>query len=98
MNIFRKATDIISLHFVQKQLQIVKYNCSFFYYFHKYHESDKNHTEIHIIKILPFHRHNLYNNNSMENTLLDRLCGLVVRLPGCRPRGLGFYSQRCQIF
>jgi hypothetical protein len=23
----------------------------------------------------------------------DRLCGLVVRLPGCRPRGPGFGSQ-----
>jgi hypothetical protein len=28
----------------------------------------------------------------------DRLCGLVVRLPGCRHRGLGFDSRRCQIF
>jgi hypothetical protein len=27
-----------------------------------------------------------------------RLCCLVVRLPGCRPRGPGFYSWRCQIF
>jgi hypothetical protein len=25
-------------------------------------------------------------------------CGLVVRLPGCRPRGPGFYFRRCQIF
>jgi hypothetical protein len=24
----------------------------------------------------------------------DRLCGLAVRLPGCRPRGSGFDSQR----
>jgi hypothetical protein len=29
---------------------------------------------------------------------LDRLCGLAVRLPRCRSRGLGFDSQRCQIF
>jgi hypothetical protein len=28
----------------------------------------------------------------------DRLCGLVIRLPGCRPRGPGFDSQCCQIF
>jgi hypothetical protein len=28
----------------------------------------------------------------------DRLCGLVVRLSGCRPRGHGFDSRRCQIF
>jgi hypothetical protein len=26
------------------------------------------------------------------------LCGLVVRLPGCRSRGPGFDSQRCHIF
>jgi hypothetical protein len=29
---------------------------------------------------------------------LDRLCGLVVRLPGCRPRGPRFDYRRCQIF
>jgi hypothetical protein len=28
----------------------------------------------------------------------DRLCGLVVRLPGCTPRDPGFNSQCCQIF
>jgi hypothetical protein len=28
----------------------------------------------------------------------DRLCDLVVRLPGCRPRGPGCDSRRCQIF
>jgi hypothetical protein len=28
----------------------------------------------------------------------DRLCGLVVKLPGFRPRGPRFYSPRCQIF
>jgi hypothetical protein len=28
----------------------------------------------------------------------DRLFGLVVRLPGCRRRGPGFDSRRCQIF
>jgi hypothetical protein len=28
----------------------------------------------------------------------DRLCGLVVRLPGWRPKGPGFDSRRCQIF
>ena len=28
----------------------------------------------------------------------DRLCGLVVRVSGCRYRGLGFDSRRYQIF
>jgi hypothetical protein len=28
----------------------------------------------------------------------NRLCGLLVRVPGCRPRGLGFDSRYCQIF
>jgi hypothetical protein len=30
--------------------------------------------------------------------VLDRLCGLVVRVPGYRSRGLGFGSRRYQIF
>jgi hypothetical protein len=29
---------------------------------------------------------------------VDHLCGVVVRLPVCRPRGPGFDSRRCQIF
>jgi hypothetical protein len=29
---------------------------------------------------------------------LDRLCGLVVRVPGCKPRGRGFHSRRYRIF
>jgi hypothetical protein len=29
---------------------------------------------------------------------LDRLCGLVVRLPGYRPRGPGFESRPYEIF
>jgi hypothetical protein len=29
---------------------------------------------------------------------VDSLCGLVVRLPGCRPRGPELNSRRCQIF
>jgi hypothetical protein len=29
---------------------------------------------------------------------LDRLYGLVVRVPDYRPRGPGFDSRRCQIF
>jgi hypothetical protein len=29
---------------------------------------------------------------------MDRLCGLVVRVPGCRSRGSGFDSRRYQIF
>jgi hypothetical protein len=28
----------------------------------------------------------------------DRLCGLVIRVPGYRSRGPGFDSWRCQIF
>jgi hypothetical protein len=28
----------------------------------------------------------------------DRLCGLVIRLPGCTTRGLGFDSRRYKIF
>jgi hypothetical protein len=28
----------------------------------------------------------------------DRLCSLVVRLPGCKTRGLGLDSRHCQIF
>jgi hypothetical protein len=31
-------------------------------------------------------------------THLDRLCGLVVRVPGCRLRGPGFDSRSYQIF
>jgi hypothetical protein len=29
---------------------------------------------------------------------IDRLCGLVVRIPSHRPRGHGFDSRRCQVF
>jgi hypothetical protein len=29
---------------------------------------------------------------------IDRLCGLVVKVPGCYPRGPGFDSRCCQIF
>jgi hypothetical protein len=29
---------------------------------------------------------------------IDRLCGLVVRVPGCRHRGPGFDSRGYQIF
>jgi hypothetical protein len=29
---------------------------------------------------------------------VDRLCGVVVRVPGCKPRGPGFESSRYQIF
>jgi hypothetical protein len=29
---------------------------------------------------------------------VDRLCGLVVRHPNCKPRRPGFDSWRCQIF
>ena len=33
-----------------------------------------------------------------DECILDRLCGLVVRVSGYRYRGLGFNSQRYQIF
>jgi hypothetical protein len=32
------------------------------------------------------------------STSHDRLCGLVVRVPGYRSRGPGFDFRRCQIF
>jgi hypothetical protein len=32
------------------------------------------------------------------NYLVDRLCGLVVSVPGCRPWGLGFDFRRYHIF
>jgi hypothetical protein len=41
---------------------------------------------LHIINFIPL-RHDR-----------DRLCGLVVRRPGCRPRGPGFDSRQYQIF
>jgi hypothetical protein len=28
----------------------------------------------------------------------DRLCGLVVRVPGCRSKDPGYDSRRCEIF
>jgi hypothetical protein len=34
----------------------------------------------------------------MHVYLKDRLCGLVVRVPGCYPRGPGFDTRRYQIF
>jgi len=34
----------------------------------------------------------------MMYTVLDRLCGLVVRVSGYRYSGLGFDSRRYQIF
>jgi hypothetical protein len=33
-----------------------------------------------------------------DSFTFDRLCGLVVRVPGYRSRGPGFDSQRYQIF
>jgi hypothetical protein len=32
------------------------------------------------------------------SSYVDRLCGLLVRLPVCRPRDPGIDSRRCQIF
>jgi len=37
-------------------------------------------------------------NKYLYILLLDRLCGLVVRVSGYRYRGLGFDSRRYQIF
>jgi hypothetical protein len=35
--------------------------------------------------------------NQTDNQKHKRLCGLVVRVPGCLSRGLGFDSRRYQI-
>jgi hypothetical protein len=35
---------------------------------------------------------------SLHLFVTDRLCGLVVRVPGYRSKGPGFDSLRCQIF
>jgi len=37
-------------------------------------------------------------NNAVGILVVDRLCGLVVRVSGYRYRGLGFDSRRYQIF
>jgi hypothetical protein len=46
--------------------------------------------------------HSLLNSSSTFLTVTiiatDHLCGLVVRVPGCTIRGLGFDSRRYQIF
>jgi len=49
---------------------------------------------------LGFRRTKVYafNNFTICNCGLDRLCGLVVRVSGYRYRGLGFDSRRYQIF
>ena len=39
-----------------------------------------------------------YNICEGRISLVDRLCGLVVRVSGYRYRGLGFDSRRYQIF
>jgi hypothetical protein len=41
-----------------------------------------------------------WNSNIKLNhkEIIDRLCGLVVRVPGYRSRGPGFDSRRCQIY
>jgi hypothetical protein len=36
-------------------------------------------------------------HNLKRMGILDRLCGLVVRVPGCKPRGPGCDSRRYQI-
>jgi hypothetical protein len=38
------------------------------------------------------------NKSQYNISITDRLCGLVVRVPGYRLRGPGFNSQRYQIF
>jgi hypothetical protein len=67
-------------------------------------------TELHSVaiqEIIPPYSHgcenlksNIKSENIFENVLLvsDRLCGLVVRVSGCRSRGPGFDSRRFQIF
>jgi hypothetical protein len=42
----------------------------------------------------------IYSEVDFKNNLvyMDRLCGLVVRVPGCRPRGPEYDSRRYQIF
>jgi hypothetical protein len=35
---------------------------------------------------------------SVRSYIYDRVCGLVVRVPGCRPRGPGFDCRRYRIF
>jgi hypothetical protein len=40
----------------------------------------------------------LNERKECEVSVLDRLCGLVVRVPGYRSIGSGFDSWRCQIF
>jgi hypothetical protein len=47
------------------------------------------------IYILKSHRSTL---SYLISPVHDRLCGLVVRVPGYRSRGPGFDSQRYQIF
>jgi hypothetical protein len=49
----------------------------------------------------PYHEHFLLNpfKLSYHYTIqLDRLCGLVVRVPGYRSRSAGFHSRRYQTF
>jgi ABC-type enterobactin transport system permease subunit len=46
---------------------------------------------VHILKVLT-------SNFGLFEISLDRLCGLVVRVPGYRSRGLGFDSWHYQIF
>jgi hypothetical protein len=36
--------------------------------------------------------------NIVYNNCIDRLCGLVIRVPSYRSRGPGFDSRRYQIF
>ena len=38
------------------------------------------------------------NKENSKYAIIDRLCGLVVRVSGYRYRGLGFDSRRYQIF
>jgi hypothetical protein len=39
-----------------------------------------------------------YSKFDLMRVSVDCLCGLVVRAPGCKPRGSGFDSRRYQIF
>ena len=44
-----------------------------------------------VLQFFPYHYYSTYS-------FIDRLCGLVIRVSGYRYRGLGFDSQRYQIF
>ena len=72
------------------------------------YSSDVNNLKLHfIIEVITkmcyacriaFWTSHYHRFSSRRYKLLDRLCGLVVRVSGYRYRGLGFDSRRYQIF